>query len=270
MRKRQEKAKKRWQETAAEFEEYTTHIKNPKGKSRTFEENKMLLLALKASLRRQMEAETDKTKVSWSAIDREVAEDFGCKLSHLVDIRQHFFESEGADVLVMGEWENEEDNQRGRTNNNNKQKVKQQHLLAIVEYVDLLHSKGSGVTCQKISNHLKKDHHLEISRTQVRYSMRKLQLSYQAVKKKRRNTNSFRPERIRDFVIGYDKIYRKITVENEDKWVFIFTDESYVHSNHCHGNSYFVNGKNCTINQSSSKRTTTDNPACNWKCRAPC
>ena len=65
-------------------------IKNPRGKTRSFEENKMLLLALNAALKRRMGAVVDKRYVKWSAIDNEVAADFGYCLQHVMDIRKEF------------------------------------------------------------------------------------------------------------------------------------------------------------------------------------
>ena len=77
IKKRQYRARKRWEETYKLMEDYSGGIKNSKGKTRTFEENRMILLALKAALRRRLEGEEDKRKIIWSAIDREVASDLG-------------------------------------------------------------------------------------------------------------------------------------------------------------------------------------------------
>ena len=65
--------------------------------------------------------------------------------------------------------------------------------------------------------------------------------------------NNFRPERIREFIIGYDEIYCHIRDGNSEKWVFVYTDESYVHQSHQTGNSYFLNGKSVEMNRSCSK-----------------
>ena len=152
------------------------------------------------------------------------------------------------DVLVFGN----DDGSDGRgTLNNKMSKVSQQHLLAILEYVDLSHSKGKVVTVKKIRNHLTNVHSLEVSRTQVRYSMKKLGLRYKPVQSRRRNMNTFRPERIREYLIEYDKTQREI--DNGKDWVFVYTDESYVHQSHSTTNSYFVNGRTCEINRSGSK-----------------
>ena len=172
---------------------------------------------------------------------------FGYNLDNVVAIRKQLIEYEGADMIVKEGG----DRKCGVSTNNNQQKVTQHHLLAIVEYTDASHAKGQGVTVRKVMNHLSNVHDLSISRTQVRYSMKNLGLKYLPVKARRRNNNSFRPERIRDFVIEYDEVYSKF--QNGEKWKFVFTDKSYVLKNHQTGNSYFVNGKTTEMNRSAPK-----------------
>ena len=140
-----------------------------------------------------------------------------------MEIRKAFFDLEGDDVLVFGDRENSEEKRDAANSQHtyNKQKATSPHLLAIVEYVDVSHRDGKGVTVRKVRNHLLNVHGLSISQTQVRYSMKKLGLKYFLVKKRRRNLNSFRPERIREFLIGYDQLYRHIHDGNEERWVFV-------------------------------------------------
>ena len=73
---------------------------------------------------------------------------------------------------------------RGVTVNNNKLKVHPEHLYSALEYVDVTHTKRQAVTIRKIGNHLTNHHHLTISRTHVRFSMKKLGLSYKPIKAK--------------------------------------------------------------------------------------
>ena len=255
LRMRKKRANDRWESIYNDFNEYSDSIKNPKGKTRSFEENKMLLLGMKAALKRRLNC-GEPTKISWTSIDIEMAEDFGYARRDVRAIRKQFFESEGADILINEVEEADETDgdgcrKRGHCINNNKQKIHLQHLHSILEYVDASHKKGQAVTVRKIRNHLRNDHHLSISRGQVHYTMKKLGLHYQPLKARRRNMNSFRPERIREYIIGYDKIKRKIT--SGEKWVFVFTDESYIHENHHTEKSYFINGKNIEINRSFSR-----------------
>ena len=69
MRMRKKRANERWEYIYKDFEEYAVSIKNPKGKTRSFEENKMLVLGMKAALKRRLES-VDPTKISWTSIDR--------------------------------------------------------------------------------------------------------------------------------------------------------------------------------------------------------
>ena len=86
-----------------------------------------------------------------------------------------------------------------------------QHLHSVLEYVDASRKIGQAVTVRKISNHLRNVHHLSTSRGQDHYTMKKLCQHYQPLKARRRNK-------------------KKIT--SGEKWVFVFTDESYIHENH--------------------------------------
>jgi len=89
---------------------------------------------------------------------------FGYAVRDVTAIRKHFFESEGADILVNEVGENDDDSfrKRGHTVNNHKSKILPQHLHSILEYVDAAHTKGQAVTMRKIGNHLKNNHHLAI------------------------------------------------------------------------------------------------------------
>jgi len=66
-RMRKKRANERWEYVYKDFEEYSVSIKNSKGKTRFFEENEMLVLGMKAALKRRF----DPTKVSWTSIDRD-------------------------------------------------------------------------------------------------------------------------------------------------------------------------------------------------------
>ena len=73
---RKKRANERWEYIYKDFEEYAVSIKNPKGKTRSFEENKMLVLGMKAAHKRRLES-VNLTKISRTSIDREMTEDFG-------------------------------------------------------------------------------------------------------------------------------------------------------------------------------------------------
>ena len=60
IRKRKYRAKQRWESTIRDFDEFAEAIKSPKGKSRTFEENKLILMALRAYAKRKFKGTEDK------------------------------------------------------------------------------------------------------------------------------------------------------------------------------------------------------------------
>ena len=70
----------RWEDAFSAFSEACEGIRNQKGRSRGSEENKLLLLAMCASLKRHIKAARDDKhealSIRWSAIEHEVAEDF--------------------------------------------------------------------------------------------------------------------------------------------------------------------------------------------------
>ena len=78
----------------------------------------------------------------------------------------------------------------------------------IVDFIDNSHRQGKGVTLRKVRTSVRKKFGLEISKTCASQTMKKLGLTYQPVKKRRRNQNAYRPERIREFLVGYDGIVK--------------------------------------------------------------
>ena len=82
--------------------------------------------------------------------------------------------------------------------------------------------------------------------------MAKLGLSYRKVKPRKRTLGAYRLEVIRDFLIEYDKYY-KLIEEGKD-YVFVFMDESYVHSTHSSERSFMPQDNNL-INKPSGKGT---------------
>ena len=94
---------KGWRRLLEEFNSLSSSLKNPNGESRSFEENKMLILALRAGLNRRVrELNLDpEATINWTSIENEVARDFfvGNKLVH--DLRTDFFED--GDVWVFGQ-----------------------------------------------------------------------------------------------------------------------------------------------------------------------
>eukprot|EP00547_Thalassionema_nitzschioides_P012115 CAMPEP_0194259496 /NCGR_PEP_ID=MMETSP0158-20130606/43728_1 /TAXON_ID=33649 /ORGANISM="Thalassionema nitzschioides, Strain L26-B" /LENGTH=140 /DNA_ID=CAMNT_0038999315 /DNA_START=74 /DNA_END=493 /DNA_ORIENTATION=+ len=85
-----------WTEKEGEFTALCDIIRNPKGRTRGIEENKLLLLALRAGMKRRIAAATETrslaTQITWTDIEQEVAEDFGVGKKCLAQLRQTFLE----------------------------------------------------------------------------------------------------------------------------------------------------------------------------------
>jgi hypothetical protein len=90
-KRRKERVAKYWREVLESIGVASETVKSPNGKSRTFEENKIFVLAIRATLRRQCEAviegRMDPWKMSWTSIEKEVAKDFHVGHSYVTKIR---------------------------------------------------------------------------------------------------------------------------------------------------------------------------------------
>ena len=82
--------------------------------------------------------------------------------------------------------------------------------------------------------------------------MTKLGLNWKPVKSKKRNVGAYRMDLLRDFIISFNRMYTAFNFDPEAcDFVFVFTDETYIHRMHAAKNSYL--GVDSTINRSSSK-----------------
>jgi hypothetical protein len=106
-KRRKERAAKYWREELESIDVASETVKSPNGKSQTFEENKIFVLAIWATLRRQcevvIEGQMDPLKMSWTSIEKEVAEDFHVGRSYVTKIGCMFIED--GDVAIFGEVE---------------------------------------------------------------------------------------------------------------------------------------------------------------------
>jgi hypothetical protein len=151
-KRRRERATKYWREELESIDVASETVKSPNGKSQTFEENKIFILAIRATLRRQckavIEGQMDPLKMSWTSIEKEVAEDFHVGRSYVTKIRCMFIED--GDVTIFGELE-----ARGAVENyshEKQQKVPGYVLVSMASYIDEVHAKGTPVTNCKLRN----------------------------------------------------------------------------------------------------------------------
>jgi hypothetical protein len=98
-----------WKNALEEFCEYD--IGNPTGRSRTKEENRLILCAIRSNLRTYLEMVDNKQMkiedVTWTNIYNKVSTDFQIRRTSVEALHLNFIEEEG-DVLVFGK-----DNKRG-------------------------------------------------------------------------------------------------------------------------------------------------------------
>ena len=94
---------KEWEGILRQWDEMCQTLHNPKGKSRTYEQNSMLLLATKAKLSILLDQVADDPlaifNINWTRIDKSVAKDFKADVNHVSALRKSFVE-EGV-VLVQ-------------------------------------------------------------------------------------------------------------------------------------------------------------------------
>jgi hypothetical protein len=106
-KRRRERAAKYWREELESIDVALETVKSPNGKSQKFEENKIFVLAIRATLRRQckavVEGRMDLLKMSWTSIEKEVAKDFHVGLSSVIKIQCMFIED--GDVAIFGKLE---------------------------------------------------------------------------------------------------------------------------------------------------------------------
>ena len=95
IQKQQQREKKRWMDLRDTFRVMIPTLENRRGRVRTYKENRMVILALYASLNRHESSMLDShhNSVSWRAIEEEVSKDFHVRLNHVIDLQQAFFDS---------------------------------------------------------------------------------------------------------------------------------------------------------------------------------
>jgi hypothetical protein len=268
-KRRKERAAKYWREELESIDVAFETVKSPNGKSRTFKENKIFVLAIGATLRRQrkavIEGRMDPLKMSWTSIEKEVAKDFHVGCSYVTKIRCMFIED--GDVAMFGELEAH----GGGAENNSlekQQKVPGYVLVSMASYIDKVHAKGTSVTNRKLRNWLRDTHGIDVSRRTIQRKLCALGLSWSKIKPKKKTLNSYRLKAIRDFSIQHDLVYKSILSGGSD-YVYVFTDESYMHQSYAMDHSYLPKDNKAIERKTGKGRRliilhaiTTDGPVC--------
>ena len=233
--RRKQRVIAKWRSSLECFEEMTPFICNKKGKKRTYEENKFILLALKACLRRRLEAVKKATdgNISWDSIEEEISSDFKVKKLYVRDLRRHFFEH--------GEIEITEAIPRGfrtGTLETKNTKVTSAVIRTILDFIHKRHADNQPVTASMLIGHIFEKKRILIGKTTIARTMKMLGKQWHPIKPKKRTFSSQHQLALRAFLIKLDAYIKHINAGNTEKLVFVFTDESYIHQLHTAKFSY--------------------------------
>jgi transposase len=243
-------------------------LTNRNGKARTFEENKMIILALIGYLELHLEMVKlgVQDHISWTTIEKKVAHSFSMKYEHVKELRQEF--------LVTGQvivWKRKDVVTENVLDElvpippRNRSKLLPHHLLSLCQWVDKQHGEGRSVTNSKVQNFIRITFEIEITRRSVQRHFAQLGLSWKKIKTKKRTLDGYRIDAIRDFLI---KLNDYVVGMETNNVVPVCTDESYLHNNHSSGNSYYRSTGFMGKSASKGKRLiilhaiTPDGPLC--------
>ena len=161
--RRKKASVEKWETIYDNFSEQKDSLANPKGKQRTFEENKMLLLALRGAL----DAHLNRMKLgvqeslTWTTIEKEVATTFQVGPAYVKNLRREFLATGQVRVWErrgVAEPDHEEEEIIAPppvaigNNHNPRSKLLPHHLLALCRWVDRQHGEGRTVTNSKAQN----------------------------------------------------------------------------------------------------------------------
>ena len=95
IKKRTWRRQQYWNNELEKFNSMTASLVNRKGRDRSYWENRMVILALNASLRRAAASSKDNNQqISWRKIEEEEAKDFHLRLNHVIEVRKCFWKME--------------------------------------------------------------------------------------------------------------------------------------------------------------------------------
>jgi len=254
---RRAKARRRqWAEMLEHLDERRSALRNATGRTCTVEENRLVLLAINCVLRSYLQlydaGAIAITELTWANIDRAVASEMLKSAKTIRELRQTYMEDN--EVLVFGEEHGEESTRGGGAKAysfENTKKLTGHLLLKLIEFVDKEHADGCTVTNRRCRNFLRIEHQVKVSKSTMSRYFHRLGLSWQPCKSKKRRVGEYRMDAIRDYLIELDRLQKEMDADPNCKFVFVFTDESFIHQNHASQFSFLSEAHN--IERSSSK-----------------
>ncbi len=242
-----------WEDQYEKFDKH--NLKNPNGRVRTVEENRLILLSLKLLLKQQLIMAKNNIfsvhDINWTELEFTISVALHVRREHVTDLRKTLldegcvleFGHEKGDLSIRGS---------GSPNAKPRDKLSYDQLLAIVDEVDACHNEGKTVTNPMIRNFIRMEFGIEVSERTVSRCFQKLGLSWKAIKNKKRNVGMYRMDLLREYLIEFNNLYKE-WIKNPEacERVPVFTDESYIYQGHCYSRSYVKNDS--VINKKSSK-----------------
>ena len=243
-KKRIQRTRMRWEQEMEAMDSLAEGISGEKGKYRTFEENKCYVLALRAYLRRRLEA--GEPSINWTEIERAVAHDFMVNRYCITDLRKGFMQD--GDIWVYG------NGARGGPARKST-KVPQEMMTGIATMVDDVHSTGKAVVSRIVVAYILEKYAIKIHRVTAGRIMKKIGLTWSSINNQhKRSYAACRGRSIRDFIIALDKYVKDMATGTSD-YVFCFTDESYVNIHHAVNKTFIPKDKtkSSTLTRKSGK-----------------
>ena len=229
MKKYKQRERNRWIDMRDTFKSLLPTVENRKGRVRTYDENRMILLALFASLKRHVNSliKGNIKDIKWIMIETEVSEDFHVRKNYVVEIRKTFLDC--GSVIVIDPQIRGQGAVSSKFSKN--RKVTNEMLHSITNLVDSMHSEGKGVVARHIIAHLLEKYQTLVHRTTVGRWFDKLGLTWAPMKEVDRTFAKCRKVIMRKYLVQLDK-YVKGHNNGNDSFIFVLTDESYFNKNH--------------------------------------
>jgi transposase len=241
--------KKHWNNKLAELNN-PEHPSGANGRVWSVHENFLILMSLKMLLQTYLEHNImEIRKLNGTMIEVKVATMLMVRRDHVSSVWKEFLDER----VILDKHNTSKNGLTAVRGSYDKKCLTRDQLGDIENEVELRHSEGRAVTNRLMRNFLRKKHNISVSKSKMNPYFKIFGLSYTPIKSKKRNMGAYRMDILRDFLIDLGKKYAEWKADPVNcKFVFVFTDESYVHRRHGLSNSYFGK-KSKWFNWSSSK-----------------
>ena len=245
-RQHQAKCKKFWNKYIQDMSDTCVSVNNSKGKMRTFEENKLLVLAILSEFKNQVHladvGAIEHSDITPTDVLNKVASDFKVRRTHLQELIDGI---EGGFIIDFVS----EKRGSGAPNAKTNSKLSNEQMILLLNHINNVHGKGKSTTRRRLKAWIKTSLHIDVTKQTVGNYMKKLGLSYRLTKPRHRTLQEYRLHLILEHLLGLNKY--KTAMDNGEGYVLVYMDESYVHDTHSAKKSWV--GEDNHINKSASK-----------------